>query len=113
MKHLTPFNENQKMNTNPIFRRKIIYSVECSDLSSLINKVYGKYPEIEASLELGDDDTFEIEANAGEFVNSDQEDEFAKWLVKPSYERSEIYMLMNKLAFDGHIVDGNYLIKTF
>ncbi len=99
------FNET-KMSS--IFKKQTVYSVDCSDLSGLIRTLYGKNPEIEASLELNRDDTFEIEANAGEFVQK----EFDKWRTKPSWDRSEIYMLMNKLAYDGYIVDGDYLIKT-
>lgn len=82
MKHIKLF---ENMNTNSIFRRKVVYSVECGDLSDLIIKLYGKNPEIEASLELGHDDIFE----------------------------REIYMLMHKLAFDGHIEDGLYLIEVW
>ncbi len=106
MKHIKLF---ENMSTNGIFRKKVVYSVECGDLSDLIQKLYGQSPEIEASLELGHDDIFEIEALASEF----NEDEFNKWLQKRSYSRSEIYMLMNKLAFDGHIEDGLYLIEVW
>lgn len=106
MKHIKLF---ENMNTNSIFRRKVVYSVECGDLSDLIIKLYGKNPEIEASLELGHDDIFEIEAKASEF----DENEFNKWLQKRSYSRREIYMLMHKLAFDGHIEDGLYLIEVW
>lgn len=111
MKHLKLYESVVKMPS--IFKKQVVYSVNCSDLSSFIIKIYGRDPEIEACLELGDDSTFEIEASASEFVNSDQEDEFAQWLKKPKWYRSEIYMLMNKLSLDGHIVDGNYLIKTY
>jgi len=106
MKHLKLYNENIEMPS--IFTKKIVYSVDCSDLASLIQKLYGKYPEIEASLELGHDETYEIEANAEEF----SENEFQSWLNIPKYQRSEIYMLMAKLSLDGHIIDGDYLIKT-
>lgn len=101
------FNESAEM--PDIFTRQIIYSVDASDLATLIEDLYGRDPEIEASLELGHDDTFEISANAMEFNEKD----FVEWLKKPSWSRSEISMLMNKLAADGHIVDGDYLIKTY
>lgn len=91
-----------------IFTKKTIYTVDCGDLSALIEKLYGQYPEIEASLELGHDDDFEISADSGEY----DESEFNEWKSKPSWSRSEIYMLMNKLAYDGHIENGDYLIKT-
>lgn len=103
MKHIKLFES-----MNSIFRKKVVYSVECSDLADLIQKLYGQDPEIEASLELGHDDTFEIKARASEF----DENEFNRWKQRRSFERSEIYMLMNKLAFDGHIDDGLYLIKV-
>jgi hypothetical protein len=106
MKHIKHF---ESANMSPIFKKQVVYSVDCSDLSELIGKLYGHYPEIEASLELGHDDTFEIEANAEEL----DEEEFNEWLKKPHHERFEIYMLMNKLAFDGHIENGDYLIKTY
>lgn len=111
MKHLKKFNEGKKnkVKMSDIFTKKVIYSVDCSDLSSLIKKLYGNNPEIEACLELGHDDDFEIEANASEY----DEKEFRKWEKKPNWERSEVYMLMNKLAYDGHIEDGDYLIKTY
>lgn len=100
------FNENTM---NSIFTKQVVYSVDCSDLSALIQKLYGQNPEIEASLELGHDDTFEISANASEL----DEEEFKKCANKPSHSYSDIYMLMNKLASDGHIIDGDYLIKTY
>lgn len=108
MKYLKKF-ITESVNMSSIFRKQVIYSVDCSDLSSLIQNLYGKNPEIEASLELGHDDDFEIEANSDEFV----EKEFNNWLKEQEYERSEIYMLMNKLAFDGHIENSDYLIKTY
>ena len=106
MNMIKKFNET-KMSS--IFKKQTVYSVDCSDLAGLIKLLYGHDPEIEASLELNDDDTFEIEANASEFNQA----EFDKWRVKPRVERSEISMLMNKLSYDGHIVDGDYLIKTY
>lgn len=91
-----------------IFKKKVIYSVDCSDLAEMIERLYGRDPEIEASLELGHDDFFELEANAKEFDQSS----FDSWSKKPDWSRSEIYMLMNKLAYDKHIEDGDYLITT-
>ena len=113
MNNLKKFNENMNMSnsfvTQPsIFTRQVVYSVDSDDKSSLIQGFYGRNPEIEASLELGHDDTFEISANGDEL----DEVEFNQWKVKPVWQRSEIYMLMNKLAFDGHIKNGDYLIKT-
>lgn len=110
MKHLRRINE--MVNMPSIFKKQVVYSVDCSDLASLIKKLYGHDPQIEASLELGDDDTFEIEAIASEFEDKSQR-EFDAWKIKPRWRRHEIYMLMNKLAFDGHIEDGDYLIKTY
>ena len=112
MKHLNKFNEakkEKKVKMSPIFTKKVIYSVDCSDLSALIRKLYGQDPEIEACLELGHDDDFEISANASEH----DEDEFLEWQKKPNWGYSEPQMLMNKLAYDGHIEDGDYLIKTY
>lgn len=106
MKHIKLF---ENMSTNSIFRKKVVYSVECGDLSDLIRKLYGQDPEIEASLELGHDDIFEIEAKSSEF----NENEFNNWKQRRSFSRSEIYMLMHKLAFDGHIEDGLYLIEVW
>jgi hypothetical protein len=104
MKYLKLFESEM----NSIFRKKVVYSVECGDLSDLIRKLYGQDPEIEASLELGHDDIFEIEANSNEYDDV----EFQNWTRRRSYSRSEIYMLMNKLAKDGHIIDGQYLIQV-
>ena len=102
------FNENNQ--TQPhIFKKQVVYSVDCSDLEYFIKNLYGKYPEIVASLELGDDDTFEISASSTEI----DEKEFNRWISRPSHSRSEIYMLMNKLASDGYIENGDYLIKTY
>ena len=112
MKHLKKFNkiiENNNSKMSDIFTKKVIYSVDCSDLSALIQKLYGHNPEIEACLELGHDDSFELSANANEYDDND----FNDWKNKPNWERSEVYMLMNKLANDGHIDDGDYLIKTY
>jgi len=94
---------------NPIFKKKTVISVDCSDLADFIKEKYGQDPEIEASLELNDDDTFEIKANASEA----DEDAFNKWKANRQIEYSEIWMLMDKLAKDGHIEDGTYLIKTY
>jgi len=93
---------------NSIFKTITIHKVDCGDLSDLIQNLYGRNPEIEASLELGHDDDYAISACADEA----DENEFAKWKEKPSFSTSEIYMLMNQLAKDGHIVDGDYLIQT-
>lgn len=100
------FNESNMSN---IFKKKVVYSVDASDLAELISELYGNDPEIEASLELGDDDTFEISADSGEF----DESEFEEWSNGPDYSYGEIRMLMNKLAHDEHIVNGTYLIKTY
>lgn len=94
---------------SPIFTKEVTYSVDASDLAYLINNLYGQDPEIEASCEMGHDDIVEIGADSGEY---DDDDKFKKWLNKREYQRSEIRMLMHKLAFDGHIEDGTYLIKT-
>ena len=106
MKYLRGINESEM---SSIFTKQVVYSVDCSDLAALIEELYGQYPEIEASLELGHDDTFEIGAYGSEF----DEREFNNWLKSPSNSRSEIYMLMNKLVYDGHIEEGDYLIKTY
>ena len=62
MKHLKRINENSKMPS--IFQEIKGYEVDVSDLASFIADKYGKSPEIEASLEMGDDDTKEIFADA-------------------------------------------------
>jgi len=54
MKHLKRINENSKMPS--IFQEIKGYEVDVSDLASFIADKYGKSPEIEASLEMGDDD---------------------------------------------------------
>lgn len=92
-----------------IFEKKVVYSVDCDDLSDLIKDLYNINPEIEASLELNDDGTYEIEANSDEF----DQNEWSKYIIKQKYSTSEIYNLMNKLAFDGEIDNGTYLIKTY
>jgi hypothetical protein len=107
MKHLKLFIENKSMPS--IFTKQVVYSVDCSDLASFIEDLYGKNPEIEACLEMGHDETFEIGVDSEEFERL----EFDKWIKKQEYSRSEVYMLMNKLAFDGHIENGDYLIKTY
>lgn len=108
MKHLKQFESNE-FKMNPIFTKQVVYSVDSSDLAGFILNIYGRDPEIEASLELGHDDTFEISANADE----SDEDDFNEWLKNPRYDTSEIYAIMNKLAADGHIENGDYLIKTY
>ena len=75
MKYLKKF-INESVSIPSIFRKQVIYSVDCSDLSSLIQNLYGKNPEIEACLELGHD--FEIEASSDEFV----EKGFNDWIKK-------------------------------
>lgn len=105
LKHIKLF-ESQM---SEIFTKKTIYSVDASDLAGLIQNLYGQDPEIEASLELGHDDTFELEANSDEY----DESEFLSWSNHPDYSRGEIYMLMHKLAYDGHIENGDYIIKTY
>jgi len=55
--------------------------------------------------------TKEIFADASSY-DSDEDDEFYQWLESPSHSYSEISMLMNKLAFDGHIESTTYYIKT-
>ena len=91
-----------------IFKKRTVISVDSGDLSDLIENLYGQNPEIEASLELGHDDTYEVSANASEA----DEVAFAEWKENRSISYHEIPMLMNQLAKDGHIEDGNYLIEV-
>ena len=92
----------------PIFKKRVIFSVDSYDLAKLIREKYGKDPEIEACLEIGHDETVEIEACGDEYV----EEDFISWKQHQKISSSEIYMLLNKLAYDGIIEDGNYLIET-
>ena len=95
-----------------IFQEIKGYEVDASDLANFIEEKYGRSPEIEASLEMGHDDTKEIFADASSY-DSREDDEFYQWLESPEHSYSEIMMLMNKLAFDGHIETGTYYIKTY
>ena len=92
-----------------IFTKQTIYTVEAGDLSELIQDIYGINPQIEASLELGHDDNFQIDADGDEF----NEEEWNDYIIKQEYERDEIYNLMHKLCLDGHIVKGVYLIQVW
>ena len=92
-----------------IFSKRTIISVDCSDLTGFIHDKYGIHVEIEASFEIGHDETIEIEANAGEADEAD----FNKILNEGlDHNRDEIETIMHQLAKDGHIENGNYLIET-
>ena len=87
MKHLKRINENISM--PGIFQEIKGYEVDADNLSVFIKEKYGKMPEIEASLEMGHDETREMFADAGSY-NSDEDDVFYQWLEKPKYCYSEI-----------------------
>lgn len=110
MKYLKRINENVKMPS--IFQEIRGYEVDAHDLSQFIKQKYGKAPEIEAYLEMGHDETKEMFADASGY-DSNADDMFYQWLGKPKYCYSEISMLLDKLAFDGHIETGTYYIKTY
>jgi hypothetical protein len=110
MRHLKKINENLKMPS--IFQEVKGYEVDVSDLADFIKEKYGKSPEIEASLEMGHDETREIFADDSSY-SPDEDDEFYQWLESPDHSYGEICMLMNKLAFDGHIESATYYIKTY
>ena len=110
MKHLKRINENISM--SPIFQEVKGYEVDASDLSDFIESKYGKSPEIEATLEMGHDDTREMFADAGDY-GPDEDEIFYQWLEKPKHCYSEISAILNKLAYDGHIESTTYYIKTY
>lgn len=110
MKHLKRINENDNMPS--IFQEVKGYEVSADDLSYFIQQKYGKSPEIEASLEMGHDETREMFADSGSY-DSDEDDVFYQWLERPKHSYSEISVILNKLAFDGHIESTTYYIKSY
>lgn len=110
MKHLKKINESVSM--SPIFKEVKGYEVEADDLAGFIEGKYGKSPEIEASLQMGHDDTCEIFADSGDY-GSEEDEIFYQWLENPEHSYSEISTIMNKLAYEGHIESTTYYIKTY
>ena len=70
-----------------IFQEVSGYEVEASNLAHFIKEKYGKRPEIEASLQMGHDDTCEIFADGGDGtvlipINDGKQHQALRWTVQ-------------------------------